>query len=293
MGNMQRRKGIKMEFGMPVLIENHTLEENMALCERLGLSFLELNMNLPEYQAHKLLEAADYFMEISEKYGIYYTIHMDENLNPCDFNPFVSQAYFDTVKTTIRAAKYLKAPIINMHLNQGVYFTLPNERVYLFQRYCEKYRTSMEKFLRMCEEELENTGIKMCIENTDGYMEYEKEILLQMIKSPVFWLTWDIGHSYGALQSDEDFLLENREKLAHFHIHDGIGKRNHLTLGSGEINLEERLKLARERNARCVIETKTIDALTQSVLWLERVWNLHEEKNNGLFTEHRKISSCK
>ena len=39
-----------MQFGMPTLIENHTLEENAALCETLGLRFIELNMNFPEYQ---------------------------------------------------------------------------------------------------------------------------------------------------------------------------------------------------------------------------------------------------
>ena len=34
-----------MDFGMPTLIENKTLEENIALCKELGLQFIELNMN--------------------------------------------------------------------------------------------------------------------------------------------------------------------------------------------------------------------------------------------------------
>ena len=36
-----------MQFGMPTLIENKTLEDNIALCKRLGLKFIELNMNFP------------------------------------------------------------------------------------------------------------------------------------------------------------------------------------------------------------------------------------------------------
>ena len=40
-----------MDFGMPVLIENKNVQDNIALCRKLGLDFLELNMNLPEYQA--------------------------------------------------------------------------------------------------------------------------------------------------------------------------------------------------------------------------------------------------
>ena len=45
-------------------------------------------------------------------------------------------------------------------------------------------------------------------------------------------------------------------------------KKNHLALGDGEIDIAQRLKLAEECGARCVIETKTVAALKQSVLWL-------------------------
>ena len=45
-----------MQFGMPTLIENHTLEDNVNLCESLGLKFIELNMNFPEYQIDRLEE---------------------------------------------------------------------------------------------------------------------------------------------------------------------------------------------------------------------------------------------
>ncbi|HAV90015.1 MAG TPA: sugar phosphate isomerase/epimerase, partial [Eubacterium sp.] len=34
-----------MQFGMPTLIENRTLEDNVNLCKELGLKFIELNMN--------------------------------------------------------------------------------------------------------------------------------------------------------------------------------------------------------------------------------------------------------
>ena len=43
-----------IEFGMPTLIENQTLQDNINLCSRLGLRFIELNMNFPEYQTEEL-----------------------------------------------------------------------------------------------------------------------------------------------------------------------------------------------------------------------------------------------
>ena len=79
-----------MQFGMPTLIENHTLEENAALCEALGLRFIELNMNFPEYQVDRL-EQTDELVRIAEQHHLYYTVHLDENLNIADFNPLVTQ----------------------------------------------------------------------------------------------------------------------------------------------------------------------------------------------------------
>lgn len=81
-----------MQFGMPTLIENKTLEDNVNLCSSLGLKFIELNMNFPEYQVDQL-ERTDRLIQIAEQAGIYYTIHLDENLNIADFNQLVSDAY--------------------------------------------------------------------------------------------------------------------------------------------------------------------------------------------------------
>ena len=43
-----------IQFGMPTLVENRTLEDNVDLCRSLGLKFIELNMNFPEYQVEQL-----------------------------------------------------------------------------------------------------------------------------------------------------------------------------------------------------------------------------------------------
>ena len=63
-------------YGMPTLIETSTLEECAKLCAELGLNFIELNMNMPQYQLDKI--DVDYFKSIADRYGIYYTIHLDE-----------------------------------------------------------------------------------------------------------------------------------------------------------------------------------------------------------------------
>ncbi|HHV10119.1 MAG TPA: sugar phosphate isomerase/epimerase [Clostridiales bacterium] len=263
-----------MQFGMPTLIENKDLEETALICRELGLDFIELNMNLPQYQV-ECLSKTDEFLKIAEKYGIFYTIHLDENLNFCDFNRAVSKAYSDTVKRTIDIAKRLGVPVLNMHMNKGVYFTLPDKKIYLFDKYNTNYMADIKAFKELCSEAIGDGDIKISIENTDGYMEYEKTAIECLLQSEVFTLTWDIGHSHTVKNMDEPFILKHAERLMHFHLHDAAGKRNHLTLGSGEIDLNERLTIAQKYGCRCVIETKTVEALKESVQYMESGKGLH------------------
>lgn len=269
-----------MQFGMPTLIENRTLEDNVALCRKLGLRFIELNMNFPEYQT-EYLEQTDMLTRLAEQAGIYYTIHLDENLNIADFNQLVSEAYLETVRRSITAAVKLlplrdrfgdttQPLILNMHMNHGIYITLPDRKVQMYERDFEVYMQSFEAFRSRCEEWIDDRDVMIAVENTDGFRDYEKKAIEYLLDSPKFGLTWDIGHSKAIGEKDVPFLMEHQKRLIHFHIHDGSEKppRNHLALGDGEINLMERLKLAESRNARCVLETKTIAALKQSVQWL-------------------------
>lgn len=256
-----------MQFGIPTLIELKNLEESVKLCSDLGMNFVELNMNLPDFQVDNL-ENTEELLKLKEEYNIYYTIHLDENLNVCDFNREVAKAYRNTVKRAIAVAKNIKAPILNMHMNHGVHFTLPDKKVELFEVYKEDYMKSWKHFRAMCEEEIGNSNICICIENTDGFREYEKKAISYLLESNVFALTWDIGHSNTVGNVDEKFIMSHEKRLKHFHIHDGLGKKNHLSLGSGEIDIMQRLRIADKNNCRCVVETKTVQALRDSEMWL-------------------------
>lgn len=253
--------------GMPTLIETHTLEECAKLCAELGLDFIELNMNLPQYQLPKI--NVDYFKSIADKYGIYYTIHLDENLNISDFNTYVAEAYIKTVADTIKIAKQLDIKVLNMHMAKGVYFTLPDRKVLLFSEYKEQYLKSIVKFRNMCESAIGGNDIKICIENCDGYEDFQKEAIKLLLESKVFGLTFDVGHNYGIGGTDEEFIMRHKARLNHMHLHDAKGRKNHLALGTGEMDIEEYINLANEQNSRVVLETKTIDGLKQSVEWLK------------------------
>lgn len=256
------------DLGMPTLIELPELEDCAGLCRELGLQFVELNMNLPQYQTERM--RLEDFREIAERYGLYYTLHLDENLNACDFNPRVAEAWMETVTEAVGVAKRLGIPVLNMHLSKGVYFVMPEKKAFLFDVYREEYLKSMTAFREKCGEAVGGADVKICVENTSGYTDFQIEALDILLESPVFALTYDIGHDYGAGGRDEPVILQRKEKLLHFHFHDAQGEKIHLPLGAGEIDLENKLRLAQSGNARIVLETKTIAGLRKSAEWMRR-----------------------
>lgn len=257
-----------MRFGMPTLIETPKIEDCMKLCKELNLEFIELNNNFPWYQLDAI--DPDYYTELGQRYHIFYTIHLEEELNVCGYNKEVTQAYLNTVWSAIELAKSIGAPIINMHLSSGIYITLPDRKVYLFQEYKELFLEKLMDFRKMCEQAIGDSGIKICVENAGGFLDFAREGIEQLLESRVFGLTFDLGHDHSAGGMDEPFIRMHKDRLLHMHIHDALGRSNHLAIGDGEIDLKDKIALAKECGCRCVLETKTIEGLSRSV---ERLHN--------------------
>lgn len=257
-----------MQFGMPTLIGLSGAEENAALCRALGLAFVELNMNLPRFQIDVLERELEAYRRLAAQTGVFFTLHLDENLDFADFNPLVRQAWLQTAVRAIRIAKALEMPAVNLHMPRGVHFTLPEKKVYLFEAYADRFNAAVRAFRDKCAEAVGDAPVKICVENTNGYQPFQRAAVETLLEAPCFALTWDIGHSHAANDADEPFLLAHKDRLAHFHIHDALGKRCHLPLGTGEIDLAARLSLAETQGCRCVIETKTAEALKESVRYL-------------------------
>ena len=99
---------------MPTLVECKDIFECAEVAAECGLDFIEINMSFPQYLPSALDTTA--LSELASEKNIFYTIHADEQLNPFDFNPKVADCYFEVMRDTIRFAKALNIPVINMHL---------------------------------------------------------------------------------------------------------------------------------------------------------------------------------
>lgn len=257
-----------MDFGMPTLIELPEIPDCAALCRQLGLQFVELNMNLPQYQVNALDE--DQLLRTAKRENIYYTVHLDETLDPCNFNPWVAEAWTKTVLETIGLAKRLGAPVLNMHLNRGVYFTLPDRKVFLYEQEQDRCLSALRDFRDRAAYAVGASGIRLCIENTEGYdppfLEKSLDLLLE---SPAFALTLDVGHDACIGGADLPRILARASRLTHMHLHDSTGSNAHLPLGDGGLDIPAMLDLARRQNCRVVLETKTVAGLKKSAAWLK------------------------
>lgn len=258
-----------IRFGMPTLIELDTLKENVVLCKRLELDFVEINLNMPQFQPNKINRRM--INKYRKNHDIYFTIHLPEDINVTHFNDGLRKASQDYVLDVIELAKEIEAPIINMHMNMGIYFTLPDTKIYLYKKYKSDYMSMIKEFVEKVERAIGDSNMTITIENTGIYdNDFISLGVLYLLTSKCFKLTWDIGHDFSSGNKDKSLIVENMHKLKHMHIHDAIGKKNHLTLYTGELEIDEALDLAKENDYSCVIETKTVESLAYSIIELKR-----------------------
>ena len=257
-----------MKFGIPTLMEISSVEQTVALCHELGLSFVELNTNFPMHQPHLL--QPQQLLSLARKYSIGYTIHLNDEMAVADFNPHVSEGYRRMTLDVIELAKQIGAKKLNMHLNDGGKYTMPTEIVRFYSAYQQAYLDQMRLFRDVCQQAVGDSGITICIENTDGFRDYQLAALDILLESPVFGLTMDIGHNYCADGVDESWILAHRDRLHHMHMHDAKnGKNDHLALGTGELDIHQYCALAKECDCSVVLETKTVAGLRQSAQWVK------------------------
>lgn len=256
-----------MKFGTPSLIEFHSLEENVRFCAKSGLSFFEMNLTFPWFQSDKIDPKR--MNELKEEYGIDYTLHFHDQLNPFDFSPELRRGSLDNVLYGLDLARKVDAKRITMHMINGTYSAVNGVKVYAYDVCEEEYLDHVREFVEVCDCEMEGMDAAFCIENTKGFMSYHKDAIELMLQNPHFGLTYDIGHNYKATENDETFVMEHADRIKHFHIHDVNSKSNHIALGTGIIDMDKYLAMLRRFNCTTVIEVKESKALFNSIEFLK------------------------
>ena len=252
-------------IGMPTLIELKTLQKNIDFCHSLNLDLLELNMNLPYLQVEELKKT-------QLPMDLQFSIHLPEELNIWDFNPKVRNAYTETLVETIEYADKHNIRILNMHMNKGVYFSLPNKKVYLFEDNKYFFNEKTEEFGALVDDVLQDSDIKVHLENT-GMLDipFIYDAATSLLKKKSFRLTWDVGHDASSGNKDFQFYKSHIADIKHIHLHDAIGKSNHLPLGEGDLDITEIMNIVGNSVESIILETKTVEGLKKSVEFFSKL----------------------
>ena len=253
-----------MKLGMPIML-GETLQAQGKLCKKLGLQFIELNANFKEYLPDRLDD--EELLRISHENDLYYTMHLDDHFSPCHLDERVANAHVESALGSIRAAKRLSIPILNIHIAKMGVVTLPSGPVSLFDVYEADCIAKLIAFRQACEAEIGDAGIKICIENYGGTHRSHamQKTLKILLESDVFGLTFDIGHNVTSGFEDETIIMQYPDRVYHFHIHDVLDGKDHLPLGEGELDIMHYLNMANS----AVIEVKTVQGLIKSKEWLD------------------------
>jgi len=258
-----------LRLGMPRLTEADTLAQWAAICAEQELQFVELNMNFPQCQLGAI--NTNELVRIADAYGIFFTAHLDDNMNVADFNPYVAEAYLKTTLEAIALSKEAGISVLNMHLSRGAVYTLPERKLYFFEEYLSNYLDNIRSFRDACDKAIGTANVRICVENSNGYLPFMHKALDLLLESPVFDLTYDIGHNHCAAGADEPWILAHENRMKHMHMHDARRDgQDHLALGTGEMDIHFYHQLAAKNDCTVVLETKTLKALRESVAWLKQ-----------------------
>lgn len=245
-----------MRFGMPILVEFHSLEENIELCKKLDLDFIELNLDIPycfpDNIDTKLLKNNNF------------TIHLSEKIDVGELNNYLREFYLSEIERIVSFGTKYNIVKYNLHLDPGIHFSLPDKKVFIYQEYLTDYLKAYKD---------------SCIKLSNIAYKYNATILFENVKIETYILkaikiisnfdslffTLDLGHNirYGNKAKDEFLKYEN--KIKHIHLHDFDGSKDHQELFTGLLDIRKELVFCKKKNLDVLIEVKRKEELINSV----------------------------
>ncbi len=253
-----------MKLGMPALIEFDNLEKNIMLCKELNLDFIELNMNYPIFMPEKF--SYEEILKVKRKYKIDFTVHFPEEIDLSSFHPAIRKGHLERCKELIEWMSKADIRLANMHLNNGIYCTLPNRRHWINEKYEEEFRKQLYESYSELNDYANSHGVILCIENTSNFhISFIQKALDMLTEFDNFNLTWDVGHDAMVNFNEKPILMNHASRIKHMHLHDFNHISDHQPLFTGIIPIDERLKFAKENSISVVIEVKTKETLRESI----------------------------
>lgn len=240
-----------MKYGMPTLAKFNSIKDNYLFAKENHLDFIELNMDLPYCFCDEDLT----------QYDMCFTMHISEEVNVADLNPNLQKSYLEEAIREIEFGVKNQIKKFNLHIDSGVYFTLPDGKYYLNERYIDIYKKHLDESCKVLDKIAKENEIEINFENTKVH-DFVSVAVEVITKYPNLGFTLDIGHN--EKNGNKAYpLFYPTGKIRHIHMHDYDGKSDHLAIGDGIVDFSKYQDLLDK--CYVVVEVKEADDLVKSI----------------------------
>ena len=241
---------------MPILVEFHSLSENIDLCKKLNLDFIELNLDIPYCFIDRL--------DTNSLKNNNFTIHLSEKFDVGELNNSLRNFYLNEIEKIISFGIKYNIFKYNLHLDPGIHFSLPNKKIFIYEKYIDDYLRAYEDSCNILSKIANKYNATILFENVK-VESYTLKVIDIIAKYDNLFFTLDLGHNirYGNLAKEK--FMEYSNKIKHIHLHDFNGSKDHQELFTGILNVKDELDFCKQHSLDVLIEVKRKEELINSV----------------------------
>ncbi len=246
-------------LGSPTLIEFNSVEENIEFALKYGFDFIELNLNLPYVQEYlKSNKVPDQRLK--------YTLHF---FDEADFGLYdlVSDAYITLLDQYLKNS-YTYINQVNIHLNVGPIVTVSGVKNYIYNIYYNDYINRLKNNLSKLNKICNKYNVRLVIENILS-LDFICNTFKLLDKD--YYFTYDYGHDMTSGSNLYDYFINNLDKFKEVHFHDSTSSKCHLTLGSGNADIDKTYNLIKDKIEYILLEVKSSKDLIDSMNYIRNI----------------------
>ena len=241
---------------MPILVEFHSLEENLKLFQKLNLDFIELNLDIP-YCFPENIETA--LLDSNA-----FTIHLSEKIDVGELNDALRKFYLNEIERIISFGTKHNILKYNIHLDPGIHFSLPDKKIFIYEEYLSDYLNAYKNSCDTLSKIANKYNATILFENVK-IESYTLKAIEVISNYENLFFTLDLGHNirYGNIAKEQ--FLKYESKIKHIHLHDFNGSKDHQELFTGILDIKKELDFCDKHNLDVLIEVKRKEELINSV----------------------------
>lgn len=252
-----------MKFGLPIFIDIKTLDEHVEICRESGLSFIEIDMDIYQFNMDKI---DSLFENINKVNDIYFNISLPVSYDFGSFESGLRGLYRDNLNAIIEKSEKNRVHSINYTINPGIGYSFFEDQVYLYDKHFKDFKENTLESLSKVIESCDSKGIDFLIKNNGfWYRNYMRKIINYLLGFKRVGLTWDIVNDAASDYKEKIFIMENLHRIKSLYISDYLNDHRNQPLFSGNIDLSSYFSIAKRINADVLIDVKTLNEFKNSL----------------------------